>query len=229
MEFMAWYDIHKNDAFDFQYELLKYCRSDVDILRKCCLKFRELFQEITQKSKVPGIDPFENCLTIASACNLVFRRNFLEHESIGIIPSHGYRPEEKQSIMAYQWMSYLAHENQINIQHGRNYGEKHIGPYKVDGYYERDGEKVVLEFHGCFWHGCQKCFSTTTNYPVNDTMVDMIRGSSQSPSAIQVQDMKICRDITQTSVITRQETKDYRLVFDKRVINENYHTYPYGY
>ncbi|WAR21316.1 hypothetical protein MAR_015290 [Mya arenaria] len=71
--------------------------------------------------------------------------------------------------MAYQWMSYLAHENQINIQHGRNYGEKQIGPYKVDGYYERDGEKVVLEFHGCFWHGCQKCFSTTTINPVNDT------------------------------------------------------------
>ncbi|XP_052776205.1 uncharacterized protein LOC128214030 [Mya arenaria] len=168
LEFIAWYDIHKNDAFDFQYELLKYCRSDVDILRKCCLKFRELFQDITHKNDIPGIDPFEKCLTIASACNLVFRRNFLEHESIGIIPSHGYRPEEKQSVMAYQWMAYLAHEKQINIQHGRNNGEKHIGPYKVDGYYERDGEKVVLEFHGCFWHGCSKCFSSKTVNPVND-------------------------------------------------------------
>ncbi|XP_052779212.1 uncharacterized protein LOC128216636 [Mya arenaria] len=174
-EFLAWYDIHKNDAFDFQYELLKYCRSDVDILRKCCLKFRELFQEITQKNEVPGIDPFEKCLTIASACNLVFRRNFLEHESIGIIPTHGYRPEEKQSILAYKWLAYLAYQKDVYIQHGRNVGEKQIGPYKVDGYYDtEEGEKVALEMNGCFWHGCNRCFKSNTINPVNDmTMGDL--------------------------------------------------------
>jgi len=50
----------------------------------------------------------------------------------------------------------------------RNCGEKHIGPYKVDGYYELNGDKIALEFHGCFWHGCPKCFSKTTMNPVND-------------------------------------------------------------
>ncbi|XP_052778720.1 uncharacterized protein LOC128216186 [Mya arenaria] len=175
LEFLAWYDIHKKDAFDLQYELLKYCRSDVDILRKCCLKFRKLFQEITQKDEVLGIDPFEKCLTIASACNLVFRRNFLEHESIGIIPTHGYRPEEKQSVLAYKWLAYLAHQKDMYIQHGRNVGEKQIGPYKVDGYYEtEEGEKVVLEMNGCFWHGCNRCFKSNTVNSVNDmTMGDL--------------------------------------------------------
>ncbi|WAR06290.1 hypothetical protein MAR_021659 [Mya arenaria] len=92
--------------------------------------------------------PVQECITIASACHLVYRTNFLEHESIAVIPPHGYRPEEKQSTMAYQWMSYLAHTKQINIQHGRNMGERHIGPFKVDGYYETDsGKKVVMEFH----------------------------------------------------------------------------------
>lgn len=134
----------------------------------CCLKFRELFMGLTKKDGHGGIDPFEKCVTIASACNLVYRTNFLEHESIAIIPSQGYRPEEKQSIMAYKWLSYLAQEKQINIQHGRNMGEKHIGPYKVDGYYEQGDNKIVLEFHGCFWHGCPKCFSKTTLNPVND-------------------------------------------------------------
>ncbi|CAB4012004.1 DNA polymerase, partial [Paramuricea clavata] len=34
-------------------EILSYCRSDVDILRRCCLEFRELFRHVTD------IDPFE--------------------------------------------------------------------------------------------------------------------------------------------------------------------------
>jgi hypothetical protein len=51
-----------------------------------------------------GIDPFETCITIASACYLVFRTNFLRPKTIGIIPAQGYRPEEKQSVKALQWI-----------------------------------------------------------------------------------------------------------------------------
>lgn len=136
--------------------------------KKVLPEVQGIIHGLTRKGESKGIDPFEKCVTIASACNLVYRTNFLNPESIAIIPSHGYRPEEKQSIMAYKWLSYLSHTQGTYIQHGRNMGEKHIGPYKVDGYYELDGEKVVLEFHGCFWHGCPKCFSKTTLNPVND-------------------------------------------------------------
>ncbi|XP_052795197.1 uncharacterized protein LOC128228116 [Mya arenaria] len=119
--------------------------------------------------EVPGIDPFEKCLTIASACNLVFRRIFLEHENIGIIPTHGYRPEEKQSVLAYKWLAYLAYQKDVYIQHGRNVGEKQIGPYKGNGHYKtEEGEKVALEMNGCFWHGCNRCFKSNTINPVND-------------------------------------------------------------
>ena len=59
-EFLAWYEINKMDHFNFQEELLKYCRSDVDILRKCCLKFRSMFKEITKKNNFKGIDPLKN-------------------------------------------------------------------------------------------------------------------------------------------------------------------------
>ncbi|XP_053392146.1 uncharacterized protein LOC128554858 [Mercenaria mercenaria] len=123
---------------------------------------------LTKTQDNDGIDPFEKCITIGSACNLVFRTLFLDHETIGIIPSHGYRPDAKQSVLAYQWLSYLAFERYIYIPHGRNKGKKQIGPYKVDGYYEtEDGRKVVLEFQGDFWHGCPKCFSKSTINPVN--------------------------------------------------------------
>ena len=50
----------------------------------------------------------------------------------------------------------------IRILHARNGGEKEIGPYKVDGYYETDTERVVLEFHGDFWHGNPNKYSKNT-------------------------------------------------------------------
>ena len=73
-KFFAWYNdlVRKEHVFDFQAEILRYCQSDVDILRRCCLEFRELFREITD------VDRFAQCLTIASACNLVFRKTFLK-------------------------------------------------------------------------------------------------------------------------------------------------------
>ncbi|KAJ8018954.1 hypothetical protein HOLleu_42764 [Holothuria leucospilota] len=82
-------------------ELVDYCVSDVDILRRCCLLFRSLFMDITGKeidnnvedeeeegdgvvTKRVGVDPFRHCITIASACNLVFRRNFMKPNSIAV-------------------------------------------------------------------------------------------------------------------------------------------------
>ena len=73
MEFHKWYDERDKDAnYDFQQEMQTYCRSDVDIVHKCILIFRKLFIKST------GIDPFESCVTIASACSLVYRTNFLK-------------------------------------------------------------------------------------------------------------------------------------------------------
>ena len=160
--FLHWYEEHKGTYFDFQSELLEYCRSDVDILRRCCLEFRDNFLDIT------GIDPFEKTITIASACNLVFRTNFLQPETIAVIPHHGYNPDQKQSVKALQWIKFLSHNQRHRIQHARNSGEMAIGPYLVDGYYETDsGQKVVLEFHGDFWHGNPVKYSRGTVNPVN--------------------------------------------------------------
>ncbi len=52
---------------------------------------------------------------------------------------------------------------------------KNIGPYLMDGYYEtHNGEKVVLEFHGDFWHGNPAKYSRSTINPVAQmTMGDL--------------------------------------------------------
>ncbi|XP_021345581.1 uncharacterized protein LOC110445345 [Mizuhopecten yessoensis] len=99
---------------------------------------------------------------------------FLESEIIGIIPPHGYRPEDKQSIKVMKWLKFIASTEGLRIQHAANDGEKHIGSYKVDGYITNEGEKdTILEFHGCFWHGCTKCYARNTINTVTDcTMAD---------------------------------------------------------
>ncbi|CAC5391666.1 unnamed protein product [Mytilus coruscus] len=74
--FMQWYEEYKNDPFNLQEELLKCCRSDVDILRKGCLEFRKMMMDITTKGDLDGIAPFESCITIASAYNLVLAESF---------------------------------------------------------------------------------------------------------------------------------------------------------
>ncbi len=186
--FLAWYEANKNSKFDFQYELLKYCRSDVDILRRCCLKFRSMFMDVSSTDVDDGIDPFEHCITIASACQRVFRTKFLKQDSIGIIPPLGYKPEEKQSVKALQWMKYVAFSNNVRVQHARNGGEVHVGNYKADGYYEKDGQKLILEFQGCFWHGCPRCFARDTINPINrTTMADLFQNTLDRKAYLQQQ------------------------------------------
>jgi hypothetical protein len=59
-------------------------------------------------------------------------------------------------------LKYLSTTEGVCIQHARNGGEKEIGPYKVDGYYENEnGQKYVLEFNGKFWHGCLHCYNAS--------------------------------------------------------------------
>ena len=159
-KFMEWHNGMRNSnyVFNFQEEIVAYCRSDIDILRRCCLELRELFHDVTE------IDPFAN-LTIASACSTVYRTNYLEKDTIAIIPPHGYRPENKQSLFAQKWLSYTAEKTETYIQHARNGGEKRIGPYLLDGYHEET--HTAYEVHGCFWHGCPRCYARDTVNPVS--------------------------------------------------------------
>jgi G:T-mismatch repair DNA endonuclease (very short patch repair protein) len=91
-ELLVWLNERKNHVFDFRKEMLEYCRSDVDILRQSCLKFRDLLMSATgekvevvnEKGKIDekwfgAVDPFDS-VTIASVCMNVFRTKFLEEE-----------------------------------------------------------------------------------------------------------------------------------------------------
>ena len=72
--FIQWYEEKKNDVFDFQKELIQYCRADVSLLRQGCLKFRDHIMKITD-----GLDPFTN-ITIASTCMSIYREKLMPLE-----------------------------------------------------------------------------------------------------------------------------------------------------
>ena len=144
--FMAWHQeqVENNYVFDFRNEIIKYCRSDVDILAKCCLLYREMFKEET------GIDPFDKALTIASYCHQVYRTKFLQKDTIAIL-SPARQLKTKQSTEALKWLSYTSEKEHIHIQHVKNGGEKRVGRYSLDGYCQETN--TAYEYQGCYWHG----------------------------------------------------------------------------
>ena len=147
--FNAWYDEQERAqvTFNLSAELLKYCKSDVDILQRCCGVFRNLFVQHT------GLEPFTKSVTIAAACNRVYRQGYLGQDQVGLIPPHGYYTGN-QSAIAVCWLKAVSGARGVPIRHYGNGGEVKIGGRYVDGV-GSNGE--LFFFHGCFWHGCPEC------------------------------------------------------------------------
>ena len=153
-KFMTWHQeqVDNNYVFDFRHEILKYCRSDVDILAECCKLYREMLKGATSMDGdvETGIDPFDTATTIAGYCMQVYRTKFLQKDTIALLPQH-QQLKRKQSHEALQWLSYTAEKEDIHIQHVRNGGEKRVGNYYLDGYCEET--HTAYEYQGCYWHG----------------------------------------------------------------------------
>ena len=152
-KFQKWYEerVRENYVFDFKKEILEYCRSDVDILRRGIMKLREDFIELE------NIDPLRY-ITIASVCMTIYRSNYMPNKTIAIVPE--YAKTDNYSKMSIMWLNYVSTTKGLNIQHALNGGEKKLAidekTYKVDGFCEETN--TVYEFYGCFWHGCPNCY-----------------------------------------------------------------------
>ena len=169
-EFETWYLKNSQKTFNFKQEIEDYCISDVKLLKEGCISFRKI---ILDKS---NLDPFSSCITIASLCHHIFRKNIMKENTIAIIPPNGYNPEQKTSVKAMKWIKFLSYFNNVFIRHAKNGGEITVGKYLLDGYSEnvlKDGmiKKTIYEFHGCVFHGCQKCFSKVTWNPIKNELM----------------------------------------------------------
>ena len=150
--FILWYNdkVQRGEEFNFHKEMELYCRSDVDILRRGCGEFRRVFIEHG------GICPFLEAITIADACNKVWRGKYLPENQTAIISSKD-SARRRFSMKTIRWIQSLAKEKGSNIQHAKNGGEVQIGNYNVDEFQRQS--RTVYEFLGDLYHGCPVCYT----------------------------------------------------------------------
>ena len=150
--FLSWYNerVSRKDVFDFKVEMEKYCKSDVDILRRGCGEFRK---ELLQSDQ---IDPFIEATTLAQVCNKAWRKNSMPPQSLAVISDAGYPNKTRYSMKAIRWIQATSIKEGKTIQHALNGGEVKMGPYYLDGYEE--DTNTAYEFMGCWSHGCIKCY-----------------------------------------------------------------------
>ena len=154
-KFLKWYEerLNNNYVFDFNKELIQYCRSDVDILRRSIIKFKDFI-------KLVNIDPLR-CIPIASVCMsiCIIYSNYMPKNTIPVVSE--YTKSDNFSSTPIMWLDYIAYKNKIQIQHALNGGEKQSTnnqTYKVDGYCKENN--TVYDSYGCFWHGCPICYKS---------------------------------------------------------------------
>ena len=77
-----------------------------------------------------------------------------------------FYPEQTCSFVAIKWLEWEAKNRGIHIHHARcgHGGERKILGARVDGYHQES--KTVFQFHGCLWHGCEKCYPEDRQKPV---------------------------------------------------------------
>ena len=74
-QLIKWHKYHENDVLNFAKEIHVYCKTDVQLLKSGCIKFRNAFITDT------GIYHFQSC-TIAGAHMNVMRTSHMKSKSI---------------------------------------------------------------------------------------------------------------------------------------------------
>ena len=172
-KFDQWYAEQQKKTYVFREAIYYYCRLDVDILRQGCVKFARLIANIT------GIYPFydRTCHTIAGLALKIYRANFLTEKTIGQIPASGYGGNVNQSVIALCWIGQLTQQLEEEGFSLRSKlspeGETKILNRFVDGYCAETN--TIYQFHGCFFHGCRKCFADEDFNKVNGERFYLLR------------------------------------------------------
>uniref|UniRef100_A0A914QY49 DNA-directed DNA polymerase n=1 Tax=Panagrolaimus davidi TaxID=227884 RepID=A0A914QY49_9BILA len=162
----------------------------------CIFILRELFNRtmghLVEPTKVGNkeiwmksfnVDPLYHCSTIASACIRSYRKKHLQKNSLPLIPDGGYHKHSRASEAALRYFYWRRETFNEQIQfHDSPEGEKQIGKYKVDGYI--DETKTVIEFNGCAYHGCMRCFKPHTILPTGLKAIDQFERTKEKENML---------------------------------------------
>jgi G:T-mismatch repair DNA endonuclease (very short patch repair protein) len=149
-EIVEWHKQQSGKVFHFRLEATDYCLEDVRILLSA-------LQVSTSEDWARfGFDGMAESCTIASKTAMVFQHEYLTKQTIGVIGSAGYRGHRNQSAVGLLWLL-LQDRDLPGIQHALStHGEKVLLGAPVDGFHAPTN--TVLQFHGCFFHGCETCY-----------------------------------------------------------------------
>ena len=144
-EFLECYEKQEH-SFDNRRVLDQYCQPDVTVLRQECRVFQREFMQIG------NLGVFHESITIASTCNNVLRKRFLQSGTIGLIPTGGYTCNNNYSKKAMMWLLHMVETDGVKIIHGRNgreYKVPELPQFSVDGYCPET--RTIYEFFGCYF------------------------------------------------------------------------------
>uniref|UniRef100_A0A914HQI3 DNA-directed DNA polymerase n=1 Tax=Globodera rostochiensis TaxID=31243 RepID=A0A914HQI3_GLORO len=99
-----------------------------------------------------GFDILKSNITIASTAMGIFRAKFLKERHIPIVSE--------------------AHRDGVKVRHACNGGEVQFGGYKVDCVIGE--QKKIVEFQGCAFHGCPRCYRPWTKSPDGKSMEEKL-------------------------------------------------------
>ena len=79
--------------------------------------------------------------------------------------------------------------------------------------------------------GFTRDYATTTmlHYDMMKELVCLYVDPKEESEKVTITRDNIVRDKKESKIYTKKQKKDYRIVYNKRVVNENYETVPYGY
>jgi len=115
-DFLEWYEERKDQPFDFQEEILSYTRSDVQILREACTKFRKLVMEVTtfEGAKSPPLDVFAHVTLASSAMHIIRQFIMWEKHQVKLIDDTYVTAFLKAGIFTDQVTGEVIPENMIS-------------------------------------------------------------------------------------------------------------------
>ena len=178
-ELTRWHadQVGRNVSFHFHQEMIDYFKSDLVPLKAGCEAFQQEFE------RQAGFNPTAKCITIASACNLYWRKHHLTPDTIAVEPLGGWRGANvNQSLKALQWLYYQEHQipkqgaSADRIRHVRNGNEQSfrtiVDSYFVHGYDPLT--RTIFEFYGCLYHDCPRWYPNrrAKHYAVPDRSVE---------------------------------------------------------
>ena len=104
----------------------------------------------------------------------IYRSKYLQPYTIAVIKDNKKEMYSKASIT---WLNTFE-----NVRHALN-GEVNICGSKIDGFNQETN--TVYQFHGCFWHGCPKCYNEDTiNNTNHETMGDLYEKTKERSTQI---------------------------------------------